>query len=68
MVALIKFTRTHETVADSIPWDDQLLELLDDQLIEVLAFKIYGPRDIKFDIIVVYAHPSKSFNLDGMLI
>ncbi len=45
VAAFIKSTFSHETVADSILWDDQL---------EVLAFKIYGPREIQLDIIVVY--------------
>ncbi len=57
MAAFIKSTFSHETVADS--WDDQL---------EVLAFKIYGPREIQLDIIVVYGPPSQLFNLDGILI
>ncbi len=57
MAAFIKSTLSHETVADTC--DDQL---------EVLAFKIYGPREIQLDIIVVYRPPSQSFNLDGILI
>ncbi len=57
--AFIKSTCSHETVADSLLWHDQL---------EVLAFKIYGLRDIKVDISVVYRPPSQSFNLDGILI
>ncbi len=59
VAAFMKSTFSHETVADSISWDDQL---------EVLAFKIYGPMEIQLDIIVVYSSPSQSFNLDGILI
>ncbi len=55
--AFIKSTFSHETVADTC--DDQL---------EVLAFKVYGPREIQLDIIVVYRPPSQSINLDGILI
>ncbi len=43
VAAFIKSTFSHETVADTC--DDQL---------EILAFKIYGPREIQLDIIVVY--------------
>ncbi len=39
VAAFIKYTFSHETVADSR--DDQL---------EVLAFKIYGPREIQLNI------------------
>ncbi len=56
MAAFMKSTLSHETVADTC--DDQL---------EVLAFKINGPREIQLDIIVVYRPPSQSFNLDGIL-
>ncbi len=48
VAAFIKFSR--ETGADSISWDDQL---------EVEAFKIYGPREIQLDFIVVYRPPPK---------
>ncbi len=47
VAAFIKSAFSHGTVADSR--DDQL---------EVLAFKIYGPREIQLDIIVVYRPPS----------
>ncbi len=43
--AFIKFTFSHQTVAELISWDNQL---------EVLAFKIYGPMGIRLDMIVVY--------------
>ncbi len=59
VTAFIKSTFSHETVADSISWDDRS---------EILAFKIYGPREIQLDIIVVYCRPSQLFNLDGILI
>ncbi len=48
VATFIKSTFSHETVADSR--DDQS---------EVLAFKIYGPREIQLDIIVVYRPPSQ---------
>ncbi len=38
VAAFIKSTFSHETFGDTISWDDQL---------EVLAFNIYGPRDIQ---------------------
>ncbi len=59
VATFIKSTLSHETVADLTSWDDQL---------EVLAFKVYGPRDIQLDIIVVYRPPSQAFNLEGILI
>ncbi len=58
VAAFIKSPLSHETVDDTTSWDDQL----------VLAFKIYGPRDIQLDIIVVYRPPSQAFNLEGILI
>ncbi len=44
MAAIIKSTLRHETVAESMSWDDQF---------EVLVFNIYVPREIQLDSIVV---------------
>ncbi len=55
VAAFIESTFSHETFADSR--DDQL---------EVLAFKIYGPREIQLDIIVVYRSPPQANRLTWM--
>ncbi len=57
VAAFIKSTFSHETVAYS--WDDQL---------EVLAFKIYGPREIQLVIILVYRPPSQEFSQASSMI